>query len=89
MSSDLLLALHKKLDILVDRLSARDRRFMGIPDAAGYSGLSPKSIRRLLASGKLTILRPVRGRIVIDRVELDALVLNSTATPRKGRGMTT
>jgi hypothetical protein len=62
------------------------RRFLSVAAASEYSSLSAKSIRRLLAAGKLTTLRPVRGRVVIDRNELDALVLGSGVTVRQGRG---
>jgi hypothetical protein len=41
----------------------------------------------MISSGKLTALRPVKGRIVIDRDELDSVVRASTAAPRKGRGI--
>jgi excisionase family DNA binding protein len=63
-----------------------ERRFLTVADAAVYTGLSQESIRRLLARGRLHALRPVRGRVLIDRHELEALVLTSTATPRTGRG---
>jgi hypothetical protein len=61
-------------------------RWLSIERAADYCSLSPCSIRRLLAAGKLTPHRPVRGRIVIDRLQLDALVAGSTASIRVGRG---
>ena len=63
------------------------QRFMGVNDAAAYSGLSEKSIRRLVASGKITGLRPVRGRVLIDRLELDSLILSADSKPRVGRGL--
>jgi hypothetical protein len=44
-------------------------------------------VRLLLSAGKLTPLRPVRGRIVIDRVQIDAFVLSADARPRRGRGI--
>jgi hypothetical protein len=74
----------KELRGLVDR---RQQRFLTIEDAAIRSGLSQESIRRLLSSGKLTPLRPVRGRIVIDVNQLDSLILSSDSRPRKGRGL--
>jgi excisionase family DNA binding protein len=61
-------------------------RWMSISDAAGYSGLSKRSLERLLAGGKLSAHRPVRGRLLIDRLELDSLIAGATAAPRKGRG---
>jgi excisionase family DNA binding protein len=79
-------ALERKLDQLLERGPAVERRFFGVEDAAVYTSLSAESIRRLLATGRLTALRPRRGRVLIDRRELDALVLGSTRRPTGGRG---
>jgi hypothetical protein len=84
------------LDALADAVAAKvadrfaelaRRRYLSIPHAAEYGDLSPDSIRSLLSSGKLTALRPVPGRVVIDRRELDALFASSTKGPRCGRGL--
>jgi excisionase family DNA binding protein len=61
-------------------------RFLNVAGAAAHVGLSVRSIRNLLSAGKLVGYRPVRGRVLIDRMELEALVSSSTATPRVGRG---
>lgn len=61
-------------------------RWLSVDDAAEYSGLGAKSIRRLLASGSLTAHRPIRGRVVIDREQLDNYIRTSTAEQRVGRG---
>ena len=75
---------------LTDRLSsivARPiQRFVTIADAAIRVGVSEDSIRRLISTGKLTALRPIKGRIVLDVNQLDAHVLSSDSRPRKGRG---
>jgi excisionase family DNA binding protein len=63
-----------------------EARYLTIAAAAAYTSLSEDSIRRMLEVGKVTALRPVKGRILIDRQELDAAIRSSTATPRKGRG---
>jgi excisionase family DNA binding protein len=63
------------------------RRYLSVAHAAEYADLSEDSIRSLLSSGKLTALRPVPGRVVIDRRELDALLLSSTRRPRRARGV--
>lgn len=78
--------IQKKLDRLLQEASKANRRFVGVGGAAEHASLSCESIRRLLAAGKLTALRPVRGRILIDRRELDAVILASTTMPRSGRG---
>ena len=74
----------EKLTAIVDR--AANRRFLGVAGAANHASLSIESIRRLIKSGRLTALRPVRGKIVIDVHELDAVIRSSTTSPRTGRG---
>jgi len=83
--------LDRLADILADRLASRleantTQRYLTVASAAVYSALSEDSIRGLLSGNKLTALRPVPGRILIDRRELDALLLSSTHRPRQGRG---
>jgi excisionase family DNA binding protein len=73
---------------LAERLTSQaQRRYLTVAHAAEYSDLSTDSIRSLISAGKLTALRPVPGRIVIDRRELDALLASSTRRPRRGRGV--
>ena len=62
------------------------KQFLTIDNAARLVDLSPETIRRLVASQKLTAHRPVRGRILIDVTELESLIRGSVRTPRKGRG---
>jgi excisionase family DNA binding protein len=82
-----LASIEAKLDLLLQRTNGCfNSRFMTVIRAAEYANLSEESVRRLLASGKLTALRPIRGRILIDRNQLESLVLTATATPRTGRG---
>ena len=74
----------------LDAVLARDEhwpRFLSVDRAADYCSLSPVSIRRLISAGKLAALRPVRGRIVIDRMALDSFVLGNNQKPRRGRGI--
>jgi len=70
-----------------ERLASPPQRFMTLRTASGYSDLSVDSLRRLVESGKLTAHRPVRGRVLLDRMELDQVILGSTTHPRTGRGM--
>ncbi len=81
--------IHRKLDQLLADRTKPNQRFLGIVDAARYAGLSPESVRRLIAGGRLTAYRPVKGRVVVDVRQLDALVLGSTTMPRTGRGRVT
>jgi excisionase family DNA binding protein len=78
--------IEQKVDAVLSAVQGGPARFLGIEAAAAYCGLSAKSIRRLIAAGKLTAHRPVRGKVLLDRQQLDALILNSTSTPRTGRG---
>ena len=63
-------------------------RFLDVTSAARYTSLSPASIRRLLSAGTLTALRPLRGKVLIDRQQLDTVILSATSTTRTGRGRT-
>jgi excisionase family DNA binding protein len=72
---------------LADQLATPAPRYLSVLQAARYAGLSADSIRNLLAGGKLKALRPVPGRVLIDRRELDAFILGSTSRPRRGRGI--
>jgi excisionase family DNA binding protein len=70
-----------------DVLSAAPRRWLTVSAAAGYSGLSEPSVRRLLATGRLTGYRPVRKRILIDKMQLDSVIETSAdRQPETGAG---
>jgi excisionase family DNA binding protein len=86
--SDLLALLGRKLDLLNDRLASASPRWLTIQAAADYSGLSVESVRRLLSSRRLTAHRPVKGRILLDRSELDALI-QASATQARAAGKVT
>ena len=77
----------EKLDTLLRGQSQQWPRFLSVQRAGEYTSLSDVSIRRLISSGKLTALRPCRGRVLLDRHQLDALVTSATTVPRTGRGM--
>ncbi|HUT91325.1 MAG TPA: hypothetical protein VMY37_17630 [Thermoguttaceae bacterium] len=85
---DDLAEIDRKLDAILERLASPPQRWLTVRSAAVYSDLSEDSIRRLIESDKLSVYRPVRGRMLIDRLELDQVILGSTTRPRKGRGMT-
>ncbi|MBN2475659.1 MAG: excisionase family DNA-binding protein [Pirellulales bacterium] len=72
---------------LLSRAAAPPQRYLTVAGAAAYTGLSPDSIRALIEQGRLTALRPVRGRILVDRDEVDAVVRSATGRPARGRGM--
>ncbi len=58
--------------------------WLSIRDAAAITSLSVKTIRRMLASGKLTSYRPTPGCVRIARAELDSLMrASANARPRR------
>ena len=59
------------------------RRWLSVEAGANYSTLSEETLRRLLAEGKLTAHRPVPGRVLIDREELDDFLAASANAPAK------
>jgi hypothetical protein len=70
--------LEEKVDFILRRLDEpiAAPRFLNLADAARYAGLCERSILRLIAARKLTPLR-VNRRVLIDKRELDALILSS------------
>jgi excisionase family DNA binding protein len=62
-------------------------RFFTVSGAATYSSLSETSLRREIRAGRLTAYRPRKGRILLDRRQLDALITAADQRPRIGRGL--
>lgn len=63
-------------------------RFLDLETAATYTSLSVKSLRRMISRGDLQPCRPVRGKVLLDRTELDAVILGTKGTTlRRGRGI--
>lgn len=77
----------------IDRTTDRDAtpaiepRFLTVSGAAAYCSLSESSIRREIAAGRLAAYRPRKGRILLDRRQLDALVTGADQHLRTGRGL--
>jgi excisionase family DNA binding protein len=84
-------SLDGKLTELLERTSEPvvTPRFLTVDGAAVYASLSTASIRRLISAGKLGAYRPCKGRVLVDKVELDSLILSATGCPRTGRGLRT
>jgi excisionase family DNA binding protein len=61
-------------------------RWMTLRTSASYFDLSEATVRRLIASGRLRAHRPIRGRILIDRLDLDTVIASATTAVRIGRG---
>lgn len=79
-------AISRQLRELSEKSGQPAQRYLTIADAGAYTGLSQESIRRLISARKLTVYRPVRGRLLVDRQELDAVIRASTTSPRNSRG---
>jgi len=63
-------------------------RWLSVQEAARYTSLSPRSIRYLVAAGRVTPSRAVRGKLLIDRLQLDAALAAECGTRlRRGRGI--
>jgi hypothetical protein len=75
-----------KLDQLLARIGQPERAFFTIEHASAFADLSVGSIRRMLAAGQLQAHRPVKGRTLIHRAELESVILSATSRPRNGRG---
>lgn len=68
-------------------LNGPPQRWLTISSAARYADLSENSIRRMISAGKLDAHRVVRGRILIDRQQLDAHIASTAGKQiRNGRG---
>lgn len=76
-------AIAERLDALLERTP---QRFLSLASAARYCDLSEDSLRRLIERRDLTAHRPVRGKILIDRMQLDALILGAAGEVRGSRG---
>lgn len=63
-------------------------RWLDVATAARYCSLGEKSVRNLVANGSIHPSRTVRGKLLIDRHELDgALTAGCGRQLRKGRGI--
>jgi len=81
-----LAAIGQKLDVLLERAGSPPQRFLSLASAARYADLGERTLRRMIAAGELGVYRPARGKLLIDRDQLDRLILGSTRQPRTGRG---
>jgi len=81
-----LIEISASLELLTRRLSEPGARFLSVKAAAAYASLSADSVRRLIQSGKLNGYKPVSGKVLVDRRELEACILASTGRVRHGRG---
>jgi len=81
-------AIEKTIANALKRLPGKaENGFLSLKNAAAYSDLSEKTLRRFISMNRLQAYRPARGKILIKRKELDALIESSTKKLRKGRGI--
>ncbi len=62
-----------RVERILKEAASVPQRFLTIPQASHYAGISQKSIRRLIEAGKLKSHRPTK-RILVDRLALDAMI---------------
>ncbi len=86
MTPDALQTIEAKLDQLLSASTAPTPQFLSIDGAAAWCSLSPRSIRNLIAAGRLTPLRPCRGKILVDRQQLESVIRAADEKPRRSRG---
>lgn len=68
----------QRLDLVLARLDAAPpKRWLTIGEAVAVSGVSEEGLRRLIRQGRLRLHRPTPRRVVIDREELDRVILES------------
>lgn len=61
-------------------------RYLTIIEAAAYIRMAEITMRRMIAEGQVTAYRPRRGKIFVDRDELDALMrASANAQPKRRR----
>ena len=78
----------QKLEILMLQMIAHlGRGYLSLKNASFYCDLSQKTLRRFIKEGRLNEYRPARGKVLIKRKELDALIEKSTTKIRRGRGI--
>lgn len=85
--AELRASIRADINALLSTASQPTPRWLSVDGAAAYAGLSPVSIRRLLKRGVIRAHRPIKGKILIDRIELDSVVSTAVAEVRKGRGI--
>lgn len=73
--------------LLVQMIANLGRGYLSLKNASFYCDLSEKTLNRFIKRGELTAYRPARGKILIKKKELDALIEKSTKPVRKGRGI--
>ena len=67
---------------MVSIVNEMNQRWLNYADAAKYCGLSPSTLRRLVEARKLQVYRPSERKVLLDRVELDSLILASATAAR-------
>ena len=63
-----------KLDQLLER-QATPARWLPIPADVAYSGVGRETLRKMLRDRRLTAYRPSPRRVVVDREQIDRVIL--------------
>jgi len=71
-----------KLEAIENKLNGMYSRFMTVKEASEYLRISVSKTRKMIAAGKIPIHR-IDGKILMNRRELDYLILTGTSKPTK------
>ena len=74
--------IYTKLENIEQRMSRIYSKWMTVIEAAEYCRISESRARKLIAAGTIQIHR-IGGKILLNRRELDYLILFGTDTPTK------
>ena len=67
-------------------MKSNEQKYLTLQGAVLHSGISEGGLRGLIRRGELTAYRPLRGRILIKRTELEKLILDAAdAKSTRGR----
>ena len=77
-----LAAILDKLEHLEKCLNGIQSKYFSVNEAAIYCRISESKVRKLIGSGRLPFHR-IDGKILLNRRELDYLILTGTSKPSK------
>lgn len=71
-----------KLEHLEKCINGMNSKWLSVREAAEYARISESKLRKLIASGGVPIHK-IDGKILLNRKELDFLILTGTSRPTK------
>ena len=81
-------SMKQSVDTALSRiLSKPERGYLSLKNGALFCDLSEKTLRRFISAGRLKSYRPARGKVLVKKKELEALIEQSDKPIRTGRGI--